>query len=121
VNANALYLTDAAAEVFIYRGDAAFFEARWGIPAGETDHVMAAEALAAHLGGEITSFEGQAAIPVLLPLREGRQGIVYLAQVGEGEWLILSASASTDQFEAYVTNVFEPLLLSLEIVPTPES
>ena len=119
---NTLQLSDEEALIFIYRGDAAFFEA-WGIPAGETDLVFAAEALARRTGGTIQPYEGKAAIPVLLPgVREGKRGVLYLARLEEGDWLLLSGSAPADDLATYQAEVFEPLLLSLEVAgaePTP--
>ena len=119
---NTLQLSDGAALIFIYRGDAAFFEA-WGIPAGETDLVAAAEALARRTGGTIQPYEGKAAIPVLLPgVREGKRGVLYLAKLADSDWLLLSGSAPADDLATYQAEVFEPLLLSLEVAglePTP--
>ncbi len=117
---NTLQLSDGTALIFIYRGDAAFFE-RWGIPADETDLVAAAEALAGRTGGTIQPYEGKAAIPVLLPgVREGKRGVLYLARLADGDWLLLSGSAPVDALATYQAEVFEPLLLSLEIAgPEP--
>lgn len=115
LDANTVYLTDGTAQVFIYRGDAAFFEQNWGIAAGETDLLAAAESLAAGVDGEVLSFDGKAAVPVLAPARNGVQGVLYLAQVAGGEWLILSGSAPEDDLAGYQADAFEPILLSLEI------
>ncbi len=119
---NTLQLSDESALIFLYRGDATFFET-WGIPAGETDLVAAAGALARRTGGTIQPYEGKAAIPVLLPgVREGKRGVLYLAKLAEGDWLLLSGSAPADDLATYQAEVFEPLLLSLEVTgaePTP--
>ncbi len=117
---NTLQLSDGTALIFLYRGGAAFFEP-WGIPADETDLVAAAEALAGHTGGAIQPYEGKAAIPVLLPdVREGKQGVLYLARLADGDWLLLSGSAPADALATYQAEVFEPLLLSLEVAgPEP--
>jgi hypothetical protein len=126
IDANTVYLTDGTARVFIYVGDAAFFQSRWGIPAGETDLLKAAQALAARVGGEIASFEGQAAIPIMLRPVDTLQGMVYLARLADGNWLLVSTVAPKDQLDTYQTTVFEPLLLSLHVpggqppaTPTP--
>jgi hypothetical protein len=130
IDANIVYLTDGTARVFIYVGDAAFFESSWGIPAGETDLLKAAQTLAARVGGEIASLEGQAAIPIMLRPADTMQGVVYLTKLADGSWLLVSAVAPKDQLDTYRTTVFEPLLLSLEVpgrqppatsTPTPES
>ncbi|MGQ9851513.1 MAG: hypothetical protein ACUVSU_15840, partial [Aggregatilineaceae bacterium] len=109
-------LTDGTAELFIYRGDAAYFAEAWGIPADETDLVAAAQALALRVNGAMQPFEGKAAIPIRLPPSAGRQGVLYLAPL-EGEWLLLSGNAPVEALPAYESDVFEPLLLALEVIP----
>jgi len=116
LDAHTLRLTDGTAEIFIYRGDPAYFAEAWGIPADETDLVAAAEALARQVNGKLQPFEGKAAIPILLAPGAGRQGVLYLAPL-DGEWLLLSGSAPEAELPAYQADVFEPLLLALEVIP----
>jgi hypothetical protein len=58
------------------------------------------------------------------------QGMVYLTQLADGNWLLVSTVAPKDQLDSYRTTVFEPLLQSLQVpgrvppataTPTPES
>ncbi len=116
LDAHTLRLTDGTAEIFIYRGDSAYFAEAWGIPADETDLVAAARALARQVNGKLLPFEGKAAIPILLAPGAGRQGVLYLAPL-DGEWLLLSGNAPEAELPAYQADVFEPLLLALEVIP----
>jgi len=116
LDAYTLRLTDGTAEIFIYRGDPAYFAEAWGIPADETDLVAAAQALARQVNGKLQPFEGKAAIPILLAPSAGRQGVLYLAPL-DGEWLLLSGNAPEAKLPAYQADVFEPLLLALEVMP----
>ncbi len=97
-------MTDGTARVFIYQGDAAYFETAWGIPAGVEDLDEALDALA-----EARGFEPA---PLLDERLEGRAGVVvrdqppvrgalYLLR-GENGWLLVSASAPEDDFETIV-------------------
>ncbi|GAB4425143.1 MAG: hypothetical protein Kow00106_21810 [Anaerolineae bacterium] len=115
-DAHTLWLTDGTAQLFIYRGDSAYFAEAWGIPADETDLVAAAQTLARQANGKLQPYEGKAAIPILLPPSAGQQGVLYLAPL-DGEWLLLSGSAPVDLLPAYQAQVFEPLLLALEVIP----
>jgi hypothetical protein len=61
---------------------------------------------------------------VLLEPRGDAQGILYLAQLPGGAWLLLSGAAPADAFEGARQDVFEPFILSLDVParqpePTP--
>jgi hypothetical protein len=116
LDSHTLRLTDGTAQIFIYRGDPAYFAEAWGIPADETDLVAAAQALARQTNGKLQPYEGKAAIPILLPPSAGQQGVLYLAPL-DGEWLLLSGNAPVEMLPAYQAEVFEPLLLALEVIP----
>ena len=122
LSGNALYLTDGSARIFVYSGDAAYFAARWGIPEETTQMPGAVDALAARIGGTLGASPLSNAIPVMLPAAHGKQGVVYLV-IGR-PWLIVSASAPEDEFEAFQMEVVEPLIQSFKDVtpvepPTP--
>ena len=116
-----LYMTDGTAHLYIYRGDSAYFaEHGWGISANETRLLAAASALAAHTGGQLRSFADKAAVPILLPAKEGQQGMLFLQQLRSGadsaEWLLVSLSAPSDALADYAQNMVEPLLESVEVI-----
>jgi hypothetical protein len=72
VNANILYLTDGTAQIFIYRGDAAYFDTDWGIPADETDLTVTADALRERAAATGAVSLGTVDQLIAAPLRRGK-------------------------------------------------
>ncbi|MBN1564089.1 MAG: hypothetical protein JXA10_09620, partial [Anaerolineae bacterium] len=116
LDANRIYLTDGTAEIFIYAGDADYFEQTWHIPAGETDFGAAFKALKAARGGIVRRLNpgqgiGVMALPTVADSPE--QGQIYLVSL-VGNWVVVSVNAPVEEFNAYRVDVFDPLVESLE-------
>ncbi|NLF75115.1 MAG: hypothetical protein GX573_05410, partial [Chloroflexi bacterium] len=127
LDTHTLYLTDDTAQIFIYTGDAAYFENTWQIPADADFATEAAVAVQTNItGGTLTAYASGTARVARILLDDGA-GAVYVIHAGSNEWLILSASVPPDEFEDYQTDVFEPLIASLDVdieeiaMPTPTS
>ncbi len=110
IDAHTFYLADGTAELFVYRGDTAFFETRWGIPADETRVLHAASAIVRLTGGKKTAFDVRLQMVTIQVPDEDVQGVIYLLARPEADgWLLVSASAPAASFGAYKTEVFDPL------------
>ena len=108
---NSQYLTDGTARIFVYSGDAAYFAEDWGIPEDTSALPEAAESLAARVGGTVGESPLANALPIVLLPGGGMQSIIYLAQ--DSPWVLVSAIAPVDEFDAYRADVFEPLVQSI--------
>ena len=118
IDVNTLFLTDQTARVFVYTGNSLFFEDRWSVPRSERRVVAAAAAVSRQVGGVIARFDVQAQQVQISVSGDETRGVIYLRPLGDGDWLLVSASAPTDAFDAYLSDVFEPLVDSLRLPDT---
>ncbi|NDJ78717.1 MAG: hypothetical protein GYB65_20905, partial [Chloroflexi bacterium] len=110
-----LYLTDGPAQAFIYGGDAEYFATAWGIPADVTDPAVAAAGVVEQVAGEIVADDLDGVVVIAIP-GENISGAIYVVEwEGPGGWLIVSVSAPADEFAQYQAEVFDPLVLSLQV------
>ncbi len=112
IDAHRVLLTDDTAQVYIYRGDAAYFEQTWGIPADTRDPQVALDAIAARTGGSLQPVALADVYRVTTARRAGR-GAVYLIAPEDGAWRVVSATAPADEFDTYQREVFLPLVAAL--------
>jgi len=107
---NSVLFTDGAARMFIYFGDAAYFETVWQIPAG-ADVAQAAEAIAGRVGGSVAEFADES-VGRIDVMSKQTVGALYVIR-RENSWMIVSASTPHRTFTRYAREVFEPVVRAL--------
>ncbi len=98
ISAHAIYLTDGIAKIFVYSGNAAYFESY--IPTDITDLNAAAEAVSQQMNAPIVPSNVEGAARIVPAAKDGRQGEIYLF-APDGGWLLISLNAPTADYDTY--------------------
>ncbi|MCD4686479.1 MAG: hypothetical protein K8S97_11150, partial [Anaerolineae bacterium] len=104
-----VYLTDDTAQVFITSADAAYFEARWGIPADETGVLQASGAVVQLTGGQKVAYDVLTQMVTIQVADGDDRGMIYLMPRAEDGWTLISVSAPAADFDTYA-DVFAMLV-----------
>ncbi len=115
-DANTVFLTDGAAQVFVYAGQRDDLKGLWEIPDDVAGRDDAAELIAQRLEGQVAPFDDEN-ISLILTEGDEMRGAVYLITLPDGDLALVSASAPADEFDAYRADVFDPLAIALAAPP----